>query len=177
MILLIIQNLLLNNMEQVNYDNIISQLKSELNSECAIANKYGIVLASKIKEFSKGKIIPHKILSLIANSKEIADELKLNKITSFALEAQDYNYLFSFSEELILISKLSLDMNLAKYMPSISVFLKRLSISSKKEEIIEFSVFDFSKEIEKIEESAKEEKLEDTKYSIIKELVKYVSKE
>jgi len=176
LILLIIQNFLLNNMQKINYDEIVSQLKSELNSECAIANKYGIVLGSKIKEFSKGKIIPHKILSLIANSRDIADELNLNKINSFALEAQDYNYLFSFSDELILISKLNLDMNLAKYMPSISVFLKKLNETMKKEEVMEFSVFDFSKEIQRIEESVKKAKSRDKKYSIIKDLVKYVSK-
>ena len=162
-------------MERINYDDIISQLKSELNSECAIANKYGIVLASKIKEFSKGKVIPHKIISLIANSTKIADELNLNKINSFALEAQDYNYLFSFNKELILISKLNLDMNLAKYMPSITVFLNKLSESLQKEEVREFSTFDFSKELQKIKESVKEQKSKDKKFSIIKDLVKYVS--
>ncbi|GAH56600.1 unnamed protein product, partial [marine sediment metagenome] len=67
--------------------------------------RYGIILGSTIKEFAKGKIIPHKILSVIANSKDIAKELNLNKINSFALEAQDYNYLFTFNPELILISK------------------------------------------------------------------------
>ena len=162
-------------MDQINYDKIISQLKAELNSDCAIANNYGIVLASSIKEFAKGKVIPHKILSLIGNSKAIADELKLAKINSFAIEAQDYNYLFSFSSELILISKLDLNMNLAKYMPSISVFLKKLSESVKEKDVSEFSVFDFSKEIQKIEDSLKKEKSKEKKYSIIKDLVKYVS--
>ncbi|MHA2288134.1 MAG: hypothetical protein ACXABG_05045 [Promethearchaeota archaeon] len=162
-------------MKQINYDEIIKQLKVELNSECAISNTYGIVLASNIKVFSKGKIIPHKILSLIGSSKDIADELKLNKINSFALEAQEYNYLFTFSDELILISKLSLSMNLAKYMPSISVFLKKLSEKHKKQEIIEFSVFDFSKEIQKIQASFQDMKNKEKKYSIIKALVKYVS--
>jgi len=162
-------------MKQINYDEIITQLKVELNSECAIANIYGIVLASNIKEFSKGKVIPHKILSLIGSSKEIADELKLNKINSFALEAQEYNYLFTFSDELILISKLGLNMNLAKYMPSISVFLKKLSEKHKKQEVSEFSVFDFSKEIQKIQETFQDKKSKDRKYSIIKDLVKYIA--
>ena len=162
-------------MDPINYDKIISQLKSELNSECAIANNYGIVLASNIKEFAKGKVIPHKILSLMASSKDIAQELHLSKINSFALEAQDYNYLFSFSKELILISKLDLNMNLAKYMPSISVFLKKLSETVKEKDVREFSVFDFSKEVQKIEESLKKEKGKDKKYSIVKELVKYIS--
>ena len=162
-------------MKQINYDEIITQLKVELNSECAITNIYGIVLASNIKEFSKGKVIPHKILSLIGSSKQIADELNLNKINSFALEAQEYNYLFTFSDELILISKLGLSMNLAKYMPSISVFLKKLSKKHKKQEVSEFSVFDFSKEIQKIQETFQHKKSKDSKYSIIKDLVKYIA--
>ena len=164
-------------MKHINYEEIISQLKSELNSECAIANIYGIVLASNIKEFFKGKVIPHKILSLIANSKGIAKELNLNKINSMAIEAQEYNYLFTFSEELILISKLGLNMNLAKYMPSISVFLKKLNQKYKEQEITEFSLFDFSKEIKKIEDTFQEKNVGEKKYSIIKDLVKYVAKQ
>jgi len=161
-------------MKQINYDEIISQLKSELNSKAAIANKYGIVLGSTIKEFAKGKVIPHKILSLISNSQGIAKELNLKKINSFALEAQENNYLFTFTDELILISKLDLEVNLAKYMPSISVFLKKLSESSG-HDIKEFSVFDFSKEISKIQETLNREKIKEKKYSIIKDLVKYIS--
>lgn len=162
-------------MIQINYEEIISQLKSDLNAECAIANKYGIVLDSLIKEFAKGKVIPQKIISLITSSKEIANELKLNRINSFTLEAQKYNYLFSFSEELILISKLDLNVNLAKFMPSISVFLKKLSESSKEKEIKKFTVFDFSKEISKIEETLEREQIKQDKYSIIKDLVKFIS--
>ncbi|MFX0057738.1 MAG: hypothetical protein ACFE85_03990 [Candidatus Hodarchaeota archaeon] len=163
-------------MPKLNYDQIISQLKNDLNSECAIGNKYGIILASSIKEFSKGKVIPHKIISLISNSKAIADELNLKKINSFALEAQENNYLFTFSDELILISKLGLEVNLAKFMPSISVFLKKLSESSKDSEVKEFSIFDFNKEINKIQETLDQGKINEKQYSIIKDLVKYVSK-
>lgn len=162
-------------MNQINYDDIISQLKKEVNSECAIANGYGIVLGSKIKEFAKGKVIPQRILSLISNAQEIAKELNLTRINSFAIEAQEYNYLFTFNEKLILISKVDLDVNLAKFMPSISVFLKKLSESASEMEIKEFSVFDFSKEINKIQDTLKEEKGRDKKYSIIKDLVKYIS--
>jgi len=162
-------------MSQINYEEIIAQLKSDLNAECAIANKYGIILGTKIKELSKGKVIPQKILSLISNSKEIANELNLEKINSFAIEAQENNYLFSFSEKLILISKLDLSVNLAKFMPSISVFLQKLSESSKDEEIKEFSIFNFSKELSRMEDTLKQEEIKKEKYSIIKDLVRYVS--
>ncbi len=162
-------------MTQINYAEIITQLKSDLNAECAIANKYGIILGSKIKEFSEGKIIPQRLLSLISNSKEIASELNLDKINSFALEAQKHHYLFSFTKKLILISKLELDVNLAKFMPSISLFLKKLSDSSRDEEIKEFSIFDFEKELARIGDTLKQEEIKKEKYSIIKDLVKYIS--
>ena len=112
---------------------------------------------------------------MISSSKEIANELNLKKINSYALESQEYNYLFTFSKELILISKLHLNVNLAKFMPSISTFLKKLSVSVTEEEIIQFSVFDFDKEISKIEDSLKREKIRKDKYSIIKDLVKHIS--
>ena len=162
-------------MNKTNYDDIISQLKKELNSECAISNSYGIILSSKIKEFSQGRLIPHKILSLISNSQDIAKELNLKKINSFAVEAEKFNYLFTFNEELILISKLGLDVNLAKLMPSIKLFLDKLSEGSKEYEIKEFSIFDFSKEIKKMEDSLSSAKIKDNKYSVIKDLVNYIS--
>jgi hypothetical protein len=162
-------------MKKGNYDQIISELKKELDSECAIASKYGIVLATKIKEFSKAKIIPQKILSVIKNSQDIAKELGLKQINSFALEAEKYNYLFTFSSELILISKLKLDVNLSKFMPNVSAFLNKLSENLKEDEIKEFSEFDFKKEIQNIEESIKKDESKDKKYSIIKDLVSFIS--
>jgi len=66
-------------------------------------------------------------------------------------------------------------MNLAKYMPSISVFLKKLNEKYKEQEITEFSLFDFSKEIKKIEDTFKEKKSSDKKYKIIKDLVKFIA--
>jgi len=164
-------------MSQINYESIVSQLKSELNTECAIANRYGIILASLIDEFAKGKVIPQTLLELISSRQDIADELNLNQISSFAMEAQKYYYLFTFSEALILISKLDLQVNLAKFMPNISIFLEKLSKSSKDQEIKEFSIFDFFKEIKNIEDTIKEEGETKEKYGIIKELINYISRQ
>ena len=163
-------------MSEINYDNIISQLKTELQAECSIANRYGIVISSLIKEFSKGKVIPQTILDLITKRQEIVDELKLKEISSFALGAQEFNYIFTFSEELILITKLDLRVDLAKFMPSIGLFLAKLSKSTKEGEIHDFSVFDFSREIKNIETALSEEAVKKEKYAIIKELIKFISK-
>lgn len=165
-------------MSQANYEEVVSQLKSELNTDCAISNRYGIILASLIKEFAKGKIIPQKILELISEKEQIAEELNLKQINSFALESKDYNYLFTFSEELILISRVPLNVNLAKFMPSIRTLTLKLSKSHQEQEggIKEFSVFDFSKDITKIESALKAEDINKDKYSIIKDLIKFISK-
>ena len=163
-------------MKDINYDQIIEQLKSELNSQCAIANRYGIVLGSSINEFAKDKLVPHKILELIDKRQEIADELNMNRITSFALESQEHNFIFTFSQKLILVSKLDLNVNLAKFMPSISAFLKNLDKNyGEYETIEEFSLFDFSKEISKLKSTLVSNEDKGKKYSIIKDLIKYIS--
>lgn len=131
-----------------------------------------------IKEFAKGKIIPQKILELISEKKQLAEELNLKQISSFALESKEYNYLFTFSEELILISRVPLNVNLAKFMPSIRTLTQKLSKSYQDQEfgVKEFSVFDFTKDITKIENALKAESIDKEKYAIIKDLIKFISK-
>ncbi len=50
---------------KIDYDLIISQLKAQINTDCTIANRYGIILGSTIEEFPKGQIISNNILELI----------------------------------------------------------------------------------------------------------------
>ncbi|MFX1238931.1 MAG: hypothetical protein ACFFAS_03670 [Promethearchaeota archaeon] len=162
-------------MNEINYKEVVEQIKSELNSECAIANKHGVVLASLIKEFSIGKIVPHSILELISKHHEITKELNLKKITSFAVASEDRFYLFTFSEKLILITKLDKKVNLTKFMPSISVFLQHIESKFVTEELKEFTKFDFSSDIAKMKETLESEESKENKYSIIKTLIKYIS--
>ena len=168
-------------MEKINYEDIVSQLKNELKTDCAIANRYGIILSSNIDTFPKEKVIPQKILELIIRREAIAEELNLkNQISSFAFETEEFNFLFTFSKELILISKVNLNINLAQFMPSIRVVAQKLSEIKQEQEVKNFSVFDFSKDIAKIETALEKETLEKEtiskdKYSIIKDLIKYIS--
>ena len=71
---------------------------------------------------------------------------------------------------------MDLNVNIAKFTPSISVFLNKLSKGTKEDEIQEFSVFDFKKEIGKIEQALESEKSNDDQYTIVKDLIKYISK-
>ncbi|MHA1643375.1 MAG: hypothetical protein ACTSVX_11660 [Promethearchaeota archaeon] len=162
-------------MKPEKYEEIISKLKEELGFECAIANKYGIILASNIKEFSKNKVIPQMILSMITSSKELAKEFNLKEIRSFAFESEKYNFLFTFTKDLILVSRLNLNIDLAKFMPNIGEFLEKLSEESRVKEIQDFTTFDFSREIERIKETLDLQKPDKDKYSIIKDIVNYIS--
>jgi len=165
-------------MSQINYDVIVSQLKKELNTNCAISNKYGIVLSSNIKEFANDNVIPQEILDFMSIKHSISEKLNLKEIKSFALEAEKYNYLFTFGEELILISKLDLSVNLSKFMLNLRPFIQKLSNSYKEQDksVKEFALFDFSKDIDKIESAQEKENINKDKYSIIKDLVKHISK-
>ena len=161
--------------ESINYEKIVTQLKKELMTDCAIANRYGIILSSNIDIFPKKKIIPQKILELISKIEPIAEELNLKQINSFAFEAKEFNFLFTFSKQLILISKVDLNINLAKFMPSIRTFTQKLSDVKQEQEIKDFSIFDFSNDIAKIETTIKKESINKEKYAIIKDLIKYIS--
>jgi len=165
-------------MSQINYDVIVSQLKKELNTNCAISNKYGIVLSSNIKEFANDNVIPQEILDFMSIKHSISEKLNLKEIKSFALEAEKYNYLFTFGEELILISKLDLSVNLSKFMLNLRPFIQKLSNSYKEQDksVKKFALFDFSKDIDKIGSAQEKENINKDKYSIIKDLVKYISK-
>lgn len=163
-------------MEKIDYGSILSQLKNELKTDCAIANRYGIILSSNIDIFPKEKLIPQKILELILKREAIAEELNLKKpISSFAFETEEFNFLFTISEELILISKVNLDINLAQFMLNIRVVAQKLSEIKQELEIKNFSIFDFSKDIAKIETTLEKETFNKEKYSIIKDIIKYIS--
>lgn len=157
------------------FEDIIKEITKKLNTPCCLTNKYGIILASTIKEFPKSKIIPPKILKLMANRQKIAESLNLEKIESFIIETKEFFYVFSFNKELILISKLKLDIDLTKFTKNISTFLESLikKIHQLEEPVV--SRFDFSEEIKQMENSLNKTNKNEGKYSIIKELVRFIS--
>ena len=63
-------------------------------------------------------------------------------------------------------------------MPSIRTLTLKLSKSRQELEggIKDFSVFNFSKDITKIESALKEENVDKERYAIIKDLIKFISK-
>lgn len=159
-----------------NFNVIVSQLKEKLGIESAIVNKYGIVLESILTPFPKDSLIPPRILQLIQDQKEIGKSFGVQNIKSVVVETKDYFYLITLNKEIILISKLSLDKDLTKFIPNISKFLENFIEKAQQLEKPEFGSFTFSKEIEEIKKSMDTTESYEEKYSILKELVKYMSK-
>ena len=158
-------------------EGIIEEITKKLKTQCCLINKYGIILASTINEFPKNKIISPKILKIISNRQEYAEALKIDKIESFIIETKEFYYLFSFNKELILISKLNLDIDLTKFTKNIGTFLESLIKKIHQLEEPSVSSFDFSDEIKQMENSLNKTNKTEEKYSIIKELVRYLSKQ
>lgn len=163
-------------MNDEDYNQFISQLKNELNASTALANKYGIILASNLEEFKAGKVISQNLLEFILDREQIENEIKNESINSFILESLNFNYIFIIEDFFILICKLELNTNLANFSKKANLLLKLINDKEREMEVNTFSIYDFSKEISKIEVTLNETKSNAKKYDIIKDLIKYISK-
>ena len=163
-------------MNDEDYNQFISQLKNELSASSALANKYGIILASNLEEFKAGKVISQNLLELVLDREQIENEIKNESITSFILESLNFNYIFIIEDFFILICKLERNTNLADFSKKSNLLLKKINDKEREMEVNTFSIYDFSKEISKIEVTLNETKSNAKKYDIIKDLIKYISK-
>jgi len=162
--------------EEDKYSKIVKQIKSELETNTLIANKYGVILGSEIEDLNKGKIIPPEILDLINQRVKFAKSLKLKEIYSITLESEKDFFLITKTSELILLAQLKKSVDLSQLIPSVKKFLEKLAAGiAKKLEIDEFTKFGFVKEIIKLDDSLKTDEERRLKFNIIKDLIKYIS--
>ncbi|MHA1724736.1 MAG: hypothetical protein ACTSXH_07825 [Promethearchaeota archaeon] len=163
-------------MQEELYNAFISKIKQELNADCAIANKYGIILASNMEEYSPNKIISLNLLDLILEHEHIESDLNNKEIKSIILQTTDFNHVFLYNNDFILISKFPLTLNTLEFSNRASNFLIEISDNLKKSEMGKFTEFDFSKEVSKIKETLEDVRFKTKKYDIIKDLIKSISK-
>lgn len=161
--------------EEKQYSRIVNEIKSELKTNTLIADKYGIILGSEIKGLEKGRIIPTEILDLITQRQRIAKSLNLKDIQTVSLESTEFYFLITTNEDLILIAQMDKNIDFSKFIPSLKAFLTKLVYDNAKVIDIDFSEFDFSKEIKRLEESLVQDEDKKLKFNIIKELINYIS--
>jgi hypothetical protein len=157
------------------FKEIVQEISKELDIQCSIFNRYGIILASTIKEFKTGTLFPPKLLKLVSTRQNFANSLETDTIKSFIIETEEFFYSFSFKKELILISKLDSNINITKFIKNINPFLDSLIEKIHQLEEPAISGFDFSEEIQQMKDSLNKASSKEDKYSVIKDLVKYIS--
>ncbi|MHA1341580.1 MAG: hypothetical protein ACTSRZ_16760 [Promethearchaeota archaeon] len=160
----------------INIEEIGQQLREALNTDIAIIDKYGFILFSTLEDFGKGSLISPTILDFINARKQIAKEINIQEVDSVIICSQTHRYVFTFGKELILMSKVSDNIELNQFLPSIQRLVSMLDMGQKieqNEEIIEINLSNIINAIESRNKELLESKTE--RFSIVKEIIKQIS--
>lgn len=160
---------------EFDWDGIVSQIYDVIGSNTAIFSKYGLILASRIPQFKKGSLISPTILEFLERKPKLTKELQISDIGCMALEGDSSNVVFTFGQDFNLISIIPKTVDLAKYMPSISNFLKTLHKSKGPEEEMSLELLSLKDEFKEIQESTQSEVSKD-RFPVFKHLIKQLSK-
>ena len=91
----------------LNWKGVVQQISEMIGTNTAIIDEYGLILASKIPQFSVNKLISPTLWALILNRKKLAQELELEEISSVILETPEFNLVFSCAKFIHLMSQLN----------------------------------------------------------------------
>jgi hypothetical protein len=160
---------------EIDWDGVVDQIHQMIGTNTAIIDKYGIILASKVPDFEKGKLISPKLWDLIMQRKRVTDELGVKSIQSLVLETDIENIVFTFAKFVYIMSKVPKSVDLAKYMPSIDRISSTLDKSTISDVSMEFIPLDLSEDLTKIDHSDNED-IQREKYPIFKHLIKKLTK-
>ncbi len=161
----------------INFVEIGKQLKETLNTEVAIIDKYGFILSSSIKEFKKDSVLSTTLLDFINARSRVALELHSEEINSLVLTISGTNFVFTYAEQLFIMTKIPDHVNLSEFLPSINRFISMLDQNSSRVEIHDFKEFNISEELEKIESNIEEEtNRNEGKYAIFTDIIKHIDK-
>ncbi|WP_457559458.1 hypothetical protein [Candidatus Harpocratesius sp.] len=161
---------------EFDWDGVVTQIHDIIGSNTAIFNKYGIILASKISQFEKGSLISPTILDFIDRKQNLIRELQVQNIECIVLEGDKENIVFTFGENYNLMSNIPKNVDLAKYMPSITSFLRTLHKTAPSNvHQTSFKLLSLEDEFEEMKNST-EEQVGKERFPIFKHLIKYLAK-
>jgi len=161
----------------IDIEEIGNQLKTSLNTDVAIIDKYGFILSSSIKGFKKGSVISTTLLDFINARSRVALELNSKEINSLVLTISGTNFVFTYGEQLFIMTKIPDHVNLSEFLPSLNRFLIMLDKNSSNLEIKSFKEFDIADELIKIEKDINDEtERNEGKYAIFTDIIKHINK-
>lgn len=157
------------------WEKVVSQIHEMIGTNTAIINNYGIILGSRIPEFKKKTLISPVIWDFILNREKVREQLGVKTIQNLVLETDHYNLVFTFAENIYLLSQVEKTVDLAQYMPSVNKVIQGLDQSTFKKELITLHKFDLTADYDKLSAHIKEQ-VEQKHYPIFKYIARYMSK-
>ena len=156
------------------WEGVVQQIYQWINAECAIIDKYGLILASRIPEFHKNQLISPIVWSTFKDRERLTMELGVKKVNTFVIETDIGNLIFSFGSFVHLITKVPLNVDLAEFMPNVRQFMKTLDKTQVPKIDIKIEQMHFEQEIANIVKN-QEDKRPDN-FPIFKSLIKSIAK-
>jgi hypothetical protein len=153
---------------------VCDQIYQIIHSDTAIIDRYGMVLASRIPEFVKGKLISPMVWNLFTNISTLKKELGVQTIGSWVVETEIGNIVFTFGKFLHLMSKVPPTVNLAEYLPNVNRFLQTLDKSTDPVIDVDIQLMDFQREFSSLERKESKDKIDN--FPIFKSLIKSIAK-
>lgn len=161
----------------VDIEDIGKQLKATLNTDVAIIDKYGFILSSSINEFKKGSVLSTTLLDFINARSQVALELNSKEINSLVLTISGTNFVFTYGEQIFIMTKIPDHVNLSEFLPSIKRFISILDKNTSTSQINEFKEFDITEELTKIANDIEAETTRNEgKYAIFTDIIKHINR-
>ena len=162
-------------MNVLNWGGVVQQIYEMIGTNTAIIDEYGLILASKIPQFSVDKLISPTLWAMILNRKKLAQELEFDEISSVILETPEFNLVFSCAKYIYLLSEVPKKVDLAQYMPSINRMILTLDKSTKKTIKFDFKPLDLTDAYENLTHEQTAE-IEQERFPIFRQFIKYMRK-
>jgi predicted regulator of Ras-like GTPase activity (Roadblock/LC7/MglB family) len=163
-----------NNEDQgFDWDGVVNQVFDMIGTDTAIIDRYGLILASRIQGFEKGKLLSPLVWDLIRKRSQLSEELEVKQVSSLALETDKGNIIVSFGTNICLLSVVPVTVDLAQLMPSISRFISTLDKSTDTSLNVDIQKLDFEQEFNELLNSSNAEKTEN--FPIFKDLIKIMT--
>jgi predicted regulator of Ras-like GTPase activity (Roadblock/LC7/MglB family) len=156
------------------WEGVVQQIYQWLNAECALVDKYGLILASRIPEFRKDQLISPIIWRSFIEQEKLAKELGVKSVQSFVVETDIGNIIFSFGSFVHLITKVPLQINLAEFMPNVRRFMKTLDQTQVPKVDTKIEQMHFEQEIAALVKNQDDKRPDN--FPIFKSLIKSIAK-
>ncbi len=162
-------------LEDIDWESVVKQIHKMIGTNTAIINRYGIIIASKIKDLQIGKILSPRLWDFILQREKVVKELQIRSFNNLVLETEKVNIVITFAKFVYLMSYVEKKVDLSKFLPSISRISLTLDTNTNTNININFNKLDLTEEFNLLQKTSSDG-IKDERLPIFKHLIKYLSK-